>query len=67
MSNNINISELHRPIPKMKVKWNGYDCTISKVRYRDKVLKLKPDYEGKKPMPYYYFWVDFNEIFFNKL
>lgn len=63
--NNANtlLSAVSRPVAKMKVKWRGYDCIIQKIRYRDKVIKLKPDYSGK-PMPYDYFWVDFNEIGF---
>jgi hypothetical protein len=63
--NNANtlLSEVSRPVVKMKVQWHGYDCIIQKLRYRDKVAKLKPDYSGK-PMPYDYFWVDFNEIGF---
>jgi hypothetical protein len=52
-----------RPTVKMKVIWKGYDCIIQKLRYRDKVAKIKPDYNGKA-MPYPYFWVDFNEIGF---
>lgn len=61
MENTTSTIEISRPIPKMKVIWNGYDCIIQKLRYRDCVAKLIPDYNGK-PMPYSYFWVDFNEI-----
>ena len=57
------LSKVSRPIIKMKVKWNGYDCIIQKLRYKDKLAKLKPDYSGN-PMPYDYFWVDFVEIGF---
>jgi len=63
--NNANtlLSVVSRPIVKMKLQWYGFDCIIQKLRYRDMVAKLKPDYSGK-PMPYDYFWVDFNEIGF---
>jgi hypothetical protein len=60
---NAMLSAVSRPVVKMKVQWHGYDCIIQKLRYRDKVAKLKPDYSGN-PMPYDYFWVDFNEIGF---
>ena len=52
------------PQIKMKVKWKNYDCIIQKIRTKDSVAKLKPDYDCKNPMIYDYFWVDFNEIGF---
>lgn len=52
----------NRPEPKTKVRWRNYDCIIQRVKRRDMVAKLKPDYDEQKPMPYDYFWVDFNEI-----
>ncbi len=60
---NVPLSAVSRPVVKAKVQWHGYDCLIQKLRYRDKVAKLVADYSGK-PMPYPYFWVDFNEIGF---
>lgn len=58
--------KIPRPIKGEKVKWTSsdetYDVKVHTIRVRSKVAKIVPDHEEKRPMPFSYFWVDFNEI-----
>jgi len=44
-------------------EWVSYNVIVSKIKVRDKIAKIIPDYNKQsKTMPFQYFWVDFNEI-----
>lgn len=57
-----------RPIKGEKVKWTApisnetFDVVVHTIKVRSKIAKIIPDYKSENPMPYDYFWVDFNEI-----
>jgi hypothetical protein len=51
-----------------KILWKGtftkklYDCIITSVRIQEKVVRVVKDPDGKNPLPYIYYWIDFDEI-----
>ena len=59
-------SDVRRPQLKEEAKWDGYDVIVNKIRVRDKIAKIKPNYQKENPMPYDYYWVDWDELKFSE-
>lgn len=39
-----------------------YSVIISTIIKKNNICKIKPDYTGKNPMPFPYFWIEFDEV-----